>query len=224
MKAYVFTDKSLERYAGQFVWLAIDTENGKNGAFLTKYPINVWPTLLVVDPKKEAVSLKYAGGATVPQLRKLLDDGRRVFEGTHSPADEAIARADRLANDGKHAEAATAYQEAIAAAPKSWSRLGRASESLVFTLQSAQNDARCAEEALVLYPRVEGTYSAANVAAVGLSCATDLKPDDPRRANAVAAMEKASRETLEDTSIPLSADDKSGLLESLGDTREARKD
>src|SRR4051812_34945907 len=102
MKAYVFTDKSLERYAGQFVWLAIDTENGKNDAFLAKYPIHVWPTLLVIDPKKESVALKYAGGATVPQLSKLLDDGRRVVQGTHpSPADEAIARADRLANEAK---------------------------------------------------------------------------------------------------------------------------
>src|SRR5437763_1492131 len=74
MKAYVFTDKSLERYAGQFVWLAIDTENGRNTKFLAKYPIQVWPTLMVIDPKKETVALKYAGGATVPQLRKLLED------------------------------------------------------------------------------------------------------------------------------------------------------
>src|SRR5213595_2289215 len=224
MKAYVFTDKSLERYAGQFVWLAIDTENGKNAAFLAKYPIHVWPTLLVVDPNKEAVSLKYAGGATVPQLRKLLDDGRRVFEGAHSPADEAIARADRLANEKKYAEAAKAYQEAIAAAPKSWSRLGRAAESLVFSLQFARNGSRCVEEALVLYPRVKGTYSAANVASVGLSCATDLKADDPRRAGAVAALEKATRETLEDKSIPLSGDDKSGLYETLADARQSMKD
>jgi tetratricopeptide (TPR) repeat protein len=224
MKAYVFTDKSLERYAGQFVWLSIDSENSKNAAFLAKYPINVLPTLIVVDPKKEAVALKYAGGATVPQLRKLLDDGRRAVGGPQNPADQAIARADRLANEKKWAEAATAYEEAIAAAPKSWSRLGRASESLVFTLQSAQNDARCTEEALVLYPRVKGTYSAANVAAVGLSCATSLKADDPRRANAVAELEKAARETLGDTSIPLSGDDRSGLYETLGDARESMKD
>ena len=26
MKAYVYSDASLERYAGRFVWLAIDTE------------------------------------------------------------------------------------------------------------------------------------------------------------------------------------------------------
>src|SRR6266550_1033084 len=140
MKAYVFTDKSLERYAGQFVWLAIDTENGKNANFLAKYPIHVWPTLLVLDPKKESVALKYAGGATVPQLRKLLDDGRGVVKGTRNAADEAVARADRLANEGKSAEAAKAYEEAIAAAPKSWSRFGRAAESLVFSLTFAHDN------------------------------------------------------------------------------------
>ncbi len=224
MKAYVFTDKSLERYAGQFVWLAIDTENGRNAAFLAKYPIHVWPTLLVLDPKKETVALTYAGGATVPQLRKLLDDGRGVVKGTRSAADQAIARADRLANEGKPAEAAKAYQEAIAAAPKGWSRLGRAAESLLFSLSFARDNSRCVEEALVLYPRVKGTYSAANVASVGLGCATELKDDDPRRARAIAALEAATRETLEDKSIPLSGDDKSGLYDSLIGARQALKD
>src|SRR5437660_753375 len=118
MRAFVFTDKALERYAGQFVWRAVDTENSTNSGFLKKYPISVWPTLLIIDPKKEAVALRYAGGATVPQLEKLLSDGQRVVRGTKSKADEEIARADRLANEGKHAEAAKAYDEAIAAAPK----------------------------------------------------------------------------------------------------------
>ena len=72
MRAYVFTDKSLERYAGQFVWLSIDTEDAKNTAFLKAHPISVWPTLLVLDPKDKVV-LRYAGGGTVPQIRKLLD-------------------------------------------------------------------------------------------------------------------------------------------------------
>jgi len=224
MKAYVFTDKSLERYAGQFVWLSVDTENSKNTAFLAKYPIRVWPSLLVIDPRKESVALKYAGGATVPQLRKLLDDGRRAFGGARTPSDEAIARADRLANDNKPAEAAMAYREAIAAAPKSWRSLGRAAESLLFSLSFARDNSRCVEEALVLYPRVKGTYSAANVAAVGLGCATELKADDPRRANAIAALESATRETLDDKSIPLSGDDRSGLYESLISAREELKD
>jgi len=220
MRAFVFTDKALERYAGQFVWLAVDTENSTNSGFLKKYPISVWPTLLIIDPKKEAVALRYAGGATVPQLEKLLSDGQRVVRGTKSKADEEIARADRLANEGKHAEAAKAYDEAIAAAPKNWSRLGRAAESLTFALFQSKDYERCATKALELYPRVKGTYSASNVTANGLSCASE-KPENRATFD---ALEKAARETLDNPKIPLSGDDKSGLYETLISAREAVKD
>jgi tetratricopeptide (TPR) repeat protein len=219
MRAFVLTDKALERYAGRFVWLSIDTENSTNSSFLTKYPINVWPTLLIIDPRKESVALRYAGGATVPQLEKLLDDGEKVARGTRTPSDEAIARADRLWTEGKSAEAAKAYEEAIDKAPKNWSRLGRAAESLTFALASTKDYERCATRALELYPRVRGTYSAANVAAVGLSCATET----PNHTG-LESLEKAARETLEDAKIPLSADDRSGLYLELIGARDAVKD
>jgi len=91
MRAYVFTDKALERYAGQFVWLAIDTEKASNTAFLAKYPIHVWPTLLVVNPKNGTVVLRYAGGATVPQLSKLLDESESLSaEARSESADENV--------------------------------------------------------------------------------------------------------------------------------------
>ena len=79
MRAFVFTDRALERYAGQFVWLAVDTENAKNATFLQKYPIHALPTLLVIDPKRESAVVRYVGGATVPQLTKLLNDGDRAY-------------------------------------------------------------------------------------------------------------------------------------------------
>jgi tetratricopeptide (TPR) repeat protein len=220
MRAFVFTDKALERYAGQFVWLAVDTENSANANFLMKYPINVWPTLMIIDPKKESVALRYAGGATVPQLTKLLGDGAKVVHGANSKADEAIARGDRLANEKKNAEAAAAYEEAIKAAPKNWSRLGRAAESLVFELDESRDYERCATEALALYPRVKGTYSAANVASVGLSCASE-KPENRATFD---ALQKATRETLDDPKIPLSGDDRSGLYDTLISARVAVKD
>src|SRR6266545_1584318 len=94
MRAFVFTDKALERYAGRFVWLSVDTENGANADFLKTYPINVWLTLLVIDPAKERVTLRYAGGATVGQLSKMLD---QALSKTKSPSDDALERADVLA-------------------------------------------------------------------------------------------------------------------------------
>ena len=217
MRAFVFTDKALERYAGRFVWLAVDTENPVNASFLKKYPISVWPTLMVVDPKKESVALRYSGGATVPQLEKLLNDASHTAK---SKADLALERGDQLANDGKHDEAAKAYDEAIAAAPKNWPQLGRAAEALTFALMQSHQSDKCAAAALALYPRVKGTYSAANVAANGLECATD-KPEDRETFD---ALETAARETLDNPKIPLSADDKSGLYQTLIDGRVALKD
>jgi tetratricopeptide (TPR) repeat protein len=216
MRAFVLTDRALERYAGQFVWLAIDTENSANASFLKKYPIHVWPTLLIIDTRQERVVLRYAGGATVPQLTKLLKDAKR---GTRSAADEALARGDRVWNEEKNAEAAKAYQEAIEKAPKGWSRLGRAAESLTFALLMARDHESCATTALALYPRVKGTYSAANVAANGVFCAS-ATPNH----TGLEALEKAARETLDDPKIPLSADDRSGLYIALIDGREAVKD
>jgi tetratricopeptide (TPR) repeat protein len=224
MRAYVFTDKSLERYAGQFVWLSIDTEDAKNTAFLKAHPISVWPTLLILDPKDKVV-FRYAGGGTVPQIRKLLDDGQHAFRGSHSKADTLLVRADALAGQGKQAEAAKAFDEAIAAAPKDWPRIGRASESLVFALLQSQNPQRCAERALALYPRVRGTGSAVNVSATGLSCATGLDAKSWNRSELTAGLEKATRETLAAADkIKMSADDRSGLYESLVDARDEAKD
>jgi hypothetical protein len=224
MRAYVFTDKSLERYAGRFVWLSIDTEAAKNTAFLKAHPISIWPTLLVLDPKDKVV-FRYAGGATVPQIRKLLDDGERAARGSHAKADMTLVRADALAGQGKQAEAAKAFDEAIAAAPKNWPRIGRASESLVFALLQSRDPQRCAERALALYPRVRGTSSAVNVASTGLSCATSLDAKSWNRSELTAGLEKATRETLAAAGkIAISADDRSGLYESLVDARDEAKD
>src|ERR1039458_8882715 len=78
MRAFVFTDKALERQAGRFVWLSINTEMRANAAVLAKVTVEAWPSFYVIDPASEKVVLRYVGGATVPQLQRILDDGGRV--------------------------------------------------------------------------------------------------------------------------------------------------
>jgi len=224
MRAYVLTDKALERYAGRFVWLAVDTEDSKNATFLKKFPIPVLPTLLVIDPKKESVAMRYPGGATVPQLKKLLDDGERAVKGKGNTADEALARADALASEGKTKEAADAYAEAVKAAPKGWSRLGRASESLMLALMMTNQGEDCATQAAALYPKLKGTNSGANVASSGVGCAGELKADNPKRAALLSTLEAATREAFDDKSIVMSGDDRSGLYQALIGAREAADD
>lgn len=225
MKANVYTDANLERYAGRFVWLSINTEEAKNAAFLKRYPIPALPTLLVLDPRRDEVALRYVGGATTSQLRKLLDESERTVRARAlSVADTLLGKADRLASDGKHAEAAKAYDEAIAASPRSWKNLGRASESLVFSLAMAEQQERCATRAQALFPRIKGTSSAGNVAATGLSCAAALDKQNGKRRDLLEKLEQATRQTFDDRRIVMSDDDRSGLYLALIEARDAAGD
>src|SRR5688572_2569567 len=126
MKAYVYTDKSLERYAGRFVWLSVNTEAAANAAFLKRYPLPALPTLLVLDAKRDTVALRYVGGANVAQLSAMLEDAERTYRARgQSAADKLLTAADRLAAGGDHTAAAKSYEDAIANAPKGWPGFGR---------------------------------------------------------------------------------------------------
>jgi tetratricopeptide (TPR) repeat protein len=225
MKANVYTDKSLERYAGRFVWLSINTEAPETAEFLKRYPIPALPTLLVLDPKRDEVSLRYVGGANIVQLRGMLDDAeQRRRSRTEAAADKLLASGDRLASDGQHAAAAKSYESAIKSAPKRWRRLGRTAESLIFSLSMADEKEQCATRALGLYPRVKGNVSAANVAATGLSCAAGLEKTNEKRVALLEALEKATREVFDDRKIILSDDDRSGMYMALIEARDAAGD
>jgi Tetratricopeptide repeat len=225
MKANVYSDKSLERYAGRFVWLSINTEAAETAEFLKRYPIPALPTLLVLDPKRDEVSLRYVGGANIVQLRGMLDDAeQRKRSRSEASADKLLAAADQLASDGQQAAAAKAYESAIKSAPKQWRRLGRTAESLIFALSMAEMKEQCATRALALYPSVKGNVSAANVAATGLSCAAGLEKTNVKRVALLDALEKATREVFDDRKIILSNDDRSGMYMALIEARDAAGD
>jgi hypothetical protein len=134
MRAYVFTDRALERYAGQFVWLSLDVEKTENAPYRKKYATDALPMFFVLDPKTEKAALRWVGGATVPQLRKILADGAAAVKGSGAAVGTSLARADRFFGEGSYDRAAAAYREAIAKAPAGWDRYGRSVESLLFAL------------------------------------------------------------------------------------------
>jgi tetratricopeptide (TPR) repeat protein len=225
MRANVYTDKSLERYAGRFVWLSINTEDASSAAFLKRYPIPALPTLLILDAKRDNVALRYVGGANVTQVKTMLGDAEKTYRSrAGAEADRDLAEGDRFAAEGKQDQAVHAFEEAIRTAPSRWARLGRTAESLMFSLAMGDDQERCATRALELYPRVKGTVSAANVAATGVSCAAGLDKKNPKRADLVTALETATREVFDDPKIDLSGDDRSGLYMALIEARDAAGD
>jgi len=220
MRANVYTDKVLASRAGQFVWLSIDTEKAANGAVLEKYPVTVWPSMFVIDPRTEKVLVRWTGGATIAQLERLLDAGRRQF---HPPADRGageLAAADALYGSARYAEAATAYAALLSSAPRGWKELPRVVDAYLFALSSTDQNLACAEAARRYFPQLATTPSAPNVAAVGLDCATGIAKEEHGRGALIAALERDAHAVLADHRLKIAGDDRSGVYESLVSARE----
>jgi tetratricopeptide (TPR) repeat protein len=217
MRAYVFTDKALARDAGRFVWLAINTDLPSNAAFQEKFPLEFWPTLFIVDPREEKALVRFAGSATVAQLEKLFEDGEHAYRGDASGAEAALARGDALSGANQPAEAAAAFEQALAEAPPDWSRRGRALESLGVALWSAKQYEPCARKTLEELPRLPRSPSMANAVTMALSCAASLPPEDPQRKELIRTLEAKGHEVLAPPPIEMPADDRSGLYEAMVD-------
>jgi hypothetical protein len=221
MRAFVFTDKALERQAGRFVWLSIDTEKRENAAVLGKYPVKVWPSFYVIDPATEKIVLRWVGGATTPQMVRILDDGAKAAGGTAAPG---AALADRLFADGKNAEAAAAYQKALKAIRPGAPSYTRAVESLLYSLSASDQAEACASTARDAFEHLRATPSAANVAGSGLDCALAMPDSAPKKAELVAASAADARQVLASSKKGLAADDVSAVYQSLAEERSAAKD
>jgi tetratricopeptide (TPR) repeat protein len=221
MRAYVFTNATLARYAGQFVWLSVDIDNAANAKFISKYQTPGVPTFFVIDAKAEAVTTRYVGGFTVASLEKFLDDNGPKSKAIST--DDALMRADRLATEAKYAEAAAAYEESLKTLSKSSIRYGRAAEGFVFSLQMSNATARCAEGGFDLARKLAVTPSGANIAGLALDCESELKPEE-RKAATFAALEKMVRENVVNKKLDLSGDDRSGFYISLIGAHDAMKD
>src|SRR5262249_32269524 len=150
------TDKSLTRRAGQFVWLAIDTEKRQNAALKKRLAINAIPTYFVVDPVTERVALRWVGGVGVAPLDRPLDDGLVAVGGAigGSALDAAVVKADTLYGAAKYADAAAAYRDALAIAPAGWPRYPRVAEARLTSLSNAEKYEEAVAFAIEAFPRV----------------------------------------------------------------------
>jgi tetratricopeptide (TPR) repeat protein len=219
MRAFVLTDKALTRRAGQFVWLAVNTEESRNAAFLAKFPISAWPSFLIVDPMTEKVVYRWTGGATVRQLDGWLAEARRPAA-TPSGFRAELERADAANGRADYKDAATLYGRVLGAAPGSFADRPRVVDAYLFALQMTHQSGRCAEEAARTYPLERDLPNAANVAGSGLDCALSLPKDAKERPALVANLEAACREVLANTRVSFATDDLSSVYQELIAARE----
>lgn len=225
MRANVFTDPALAKHAVRFVWLSVDTEKPKNSAFLQKFPVQAWPTLLVIDGASEQVLLRWYGTATVPQLVTLLEDGERAFRARAtdgSSAEGALARADRLNGERKWSEAAKEYRRALQAGGASWPRRERALESLMVAMQFAREREDCAATAIAEAPTLSRQTTFAKVVTTGLICAVGAPAGAVWRSAAFMGLSPLAEEALRVNG--LLGDDRSELYDRVVSLAESQKD
>jgi tetratricopeptide (TPR) repeat protein len=220
MKAYVFTDKALTSRAGQFVWLAIDTEKASNAPAVAKYPIGAWPSFYVIDPRKESVLVRWTGGGTVAQMNELLDAGLAAWKPKGDARAKALAVADELNGKAEFAQAADAYGKLMADAPPGWKEYPRVADAHLFALLAAHRFRECAEAAPRYGAKLAGTPGAVSTATSALDCAVEIDAKDPGRAKLIADAERNAHAVLADPKVRVAMDDRSGLYLSMMSARD----
>ena len=125
LKNYVFTDPQVAIETSNFVWLAIDTENPKNAAFVAKFPSAVLPTLRVVDATSETEKLKWEGTLTAAELVDTLEHLRysTPIKDEASHARDVDAQVMTLSLAGENETCAKMASESIGKLPNGTQRV-----------------------------------------------------------------------------------------------------
>lgn len=216
MKEHVFNRPELLANGQRYVFLSVDTEKETSAPFLQKYPIDVWPTLLVVDPAKETVVLKWLGSATVDQFNKLLDDGEKAMKVATQPkgsAEQKLAQADRAYGEKKLPAAITAYREALKLMKDDHPRRARTVESLLTVLSQNRSNKECVDATLAEAPKMAKGPSYLNTVYLGLSCQSAADAKEPWKVDAGEQLFALGEDALKVEGVL--ADDRSGLYETM---------
>lgn len=74
MREGALKDRRLAAEGRRFVLASIDTERESAARLLRDHPVDVWPTLIVLDPGTESEIARFGGSMTAPELVAFLDD------------------------------------------------------------------------------------------------------------------------------------------------------
>jgi tetratricopeptide (TPR) repeat protein len=202
------------------VWLSIETEAEKNKPVVEKYPLDGWPTFLLVDPANEQVIGRWLGSGSVKDIRGFVEEGARRYrqKGKLAPAEAAQRDGDQARIRGDMKAAAAAYGKSVAlskpADPERPERLTLyitalrklgTPEAARTCVQLGLKEARTTGDSVVALDFVSGADE----------CTIALPKDDPD----AAKMRQLAIERIDDLvhrkEAPLAADDRSDALATL---------
>lgn len=172
MKNFVLKDAEFEKIADTHVWLALDYDLEKNASFFQRYPVDVFPTFLVVDPKEKKVVSRWAGSGSVEEMLRFFAEAGK------SPSDPLQA--------ARRVMAMRQYEEAeklFAAALVSEKERARRTEVLsgLAEATSRTSSARCAELGRLHLDEVDDTAPGMDFVAMVAACAGQLEDAEQKK-------------------------------------------
>lgn len=230
MQSVVLTRDNLPALAERFVWLAIDTEREENAPLLERLPVTVWPTFYVVEPgPADAASVeirgRWLGAASAEQFARFLEesDAAPATEKGEPPA-SALAAADGLAAQGRHAEAAAAYAALLARLPSAWPRRPETRVAQMTALWKARDIDTCLRVAETALDETGDSASAVDFSHYALECAAQAPPSTGRGAAVRRAVTRRLEPLCKLGTEALSPDDRADACDKLAAARAAAGD
>jgi tetratricopeptide (TPR) repeat protein len=219
MKRFVFPDPGLRPVKDAVVWLSIDSENPKNNAFLDRFPLDAWPTFLVIEPRSERVVGRWIGAASVNDFRSFVqENARAAAQDKHDPATRELHKGYEARAKGDFAAAAAAYRKALALTkkddPARPERLVLLEMALART-KTPEAARECVDLALRENDKTGSTSIVTDFLAVANFCASALPESDPKRSQLRDQSIARIGALLARTDVPLSVDDRSDAQATL---------
>ena len=230
MKQFILNDPGLKPFAERFVWLAIDTEKATNAPVLEKFPVQAWPTFLVVSSVDESIQAVQVGSESVSQFREFLGDGQSghldaLARGKLLAADDPlrwVRDGDRACLAGDLEGATEAYRRALAEASSVWPRRAELLSRSIYLLYQTGRFGDCVQSALDHLNELGLGPSAVDALAAAFECVGALPQADARRDTLAGRSIAMLTALTRDPSAPLSADDRSEAFRLLREILESR--
>lgn len=227
MQRFVLSDPGMKPVADEVVWASIETETEKNKPVVEQYPLDNWPTFLLIDPQSERILGRFLGSGSVQEIRAFVQDGVRTYRDSGKPADAASAaqrEGDQARNRGEIKAAADAYGKAVALSksgdPARSERLTLYARTLLL-LRTPEAARACAGLGLSDLRNAGDSAVAADFASYADGCAGQLPKGDPDAAKLHALAMARLREITAKRDAPLAVDDRSDALANLADMLDA---
>ncbi len=220
MQRFVLSDAGMKPVADEVVWSSIETETEKNKPAVEQYPLDNWPTFLLIDPESEKVLGRFLGSGSVQEIRAFVQEGVRAYASGKKldPAAAAQREGDQARMRGDLKASADAYARAVSlsrpADPARPERLTLAARAL---LKSGTPEAlrACVKLGLAEAANTGDSAVAADFASYVDGCAGKLPKGDAEAARLHLLTIDRLREITAKKDAPLAVDDRSDAFANL---------